>query len=1325
MAVKKRNRLLPNGRFEERPLHWRSQRQIRQMAEKAELYIAGHAPKEVERSSNASDDIKVRGSNMSANLAKLRSSAVALRNMARSKRRLQILASVESIGSQVDALREDLNTPSVNQRGDSSSHQALQPTGFYKPQLGFKEVQQLLDVQQKISDLLEDHAETHSRDSLHVDFVGNKRSRHHVLSGSKKEFDGWFLQLKKDKQKLEVSTDTENGVQNDSTHLNILKPSKQLFSSGKPLANMGAKDAESAENSRDGIHIQEHLQNSVHPGEDVEWSSSREDVLMQVSNGPQLYCLGCLKKFSCCRGVTDYERAAVLLDDAINLRSPLHDMESKFQISVWLIMGNWWWIKAIQLITVAFVVILPFASIPFYGIKKSHHVELGTSILLEWLCLLALIFDLSLKGYAYGRFVWKGHHMFKLVSLVCLLHIIDLAMATSHAMVHGFESPPSENIPHPGVSVRWSELFRAILIPYYFSKLRRYFIFTAEAIYALRHVAFFMALAMTTWIVITGLAFPTQCSIPHVYNECLMQSNLSLKASRGYSGEVDQFLQCGKSFDEAGVDDGECGTSFYKNHSGALLAQSSAYLQDTHDIIMQMLFLLLGCVNFPDIALPVSVLSNRIAFMGFAAFIVVMIVVILSLVLSVVFYEFQVSFAKRYDRDWKKYASTLLRSLALVSSNEDGSIDRSTFKQLFQEFKALWGTWILTKNSKLDLDFVFSQVDEDQSGVIDKWEFVNVCNDIFEDDKEQWIMSSKYDMSAKHLDELDRYKEQRNYKGSAGEVLSKPRVPSLRQATVSSAVDAQQQMFEAHHERSTICGRFLTGGTYPQLRRIVVSWWFRWIVQLTTYASCAFALGAVIVKFETDCSHPEALYAAHETSEIFLTAELVFAFIFALEVCIKIAAVGFLGYWHTLWWRFDFFLTLSCIMDIGLALYVQSKDAEIECDTVEHLDTAIYGLRRHMFFRSLRMFRALRLLRYLTYDFHSRRIFRRILKFIPEMFQWVGLLFTLMYPYAVVGVYMWAGKLHFKDDTSPLAQSAFASAGTFSFKSELYGNATTTVVGAYARVINFDDFVNAFFTLFSISFENNWHVIYEGVASVTNSDGETLYNKWLVAAFFVTWIVLSTLVVMNLLISHFLQTFDQHSQKDADMSKRWEAVMSELPKKGHEVSGTSQGQDSCLSRLRTMKGSWCGHRCALTGAHIQGGTETIFMMAPRLGSKIGYEPIPVSHAVALEFLDPTSGSSLNRFLNHVWKPKKAHSEIAKITTDAQILLGKDAVANATKSTTDKKRIKSLYREASSLELTWKADHKTRQSGHVNSKSKRQNYRTDIDNPARDSESKLS
>ena len=94
-------------------------------------------------------------------------------------------------------------------------------------------------------------------------------------------------------------------------------------------------------------------------------------------------------------------------------------------------------------------------------------------------------------------------------------------------------------------------------------------------------------------------------------------------------------------------------------------------------------------------------------------------------------------------------------------------------------------------------------------------------------------------------------------------------------------------------------------------------------------------------------------------------------------------------------------------------------------------------------------------------------------------------------------------------------------------------------------------------------------------------------------------------------------------------------------------------------------------------------------MAPRLGSKVGYEPIPVSLPVALEFLDPTNGSAVNDFVSSVWKPKKPHSQMDRIKEEASIMIGDDADEHQKK---DKKSVKKLYREASTMEVMWKAKH---------------------------------
>ena len=74
----------------------------------------------------------------------------------------------------------------------------------------------------------------------------------------------------------------------------------------------------------------------------------------------------------------------------------------------------------------------------------------------------------------------------------------------------------------------------------------------------------------------------------------------------------------------------------------------------------------------------------------------------------------------------------------------------------------------------------------------------------------------------------------------------------------------------------------------------------------------------------------------------------------------------------------------------------------------------------------------------------------------------------------------------------------------------------------------------------------------------------------------------------------------------------------------------------------------------------------------------------MSLAIALEFFDPTNGSAVNNFIASVWKPKKAHSKIDRIKIEAHIMIGDDAVKS---EQADKKKVRSLYREASTMEVT--------------------------------------
>ena len=96
---------------------------------------------------------------------------------------------------------------------------------------------------------------------------------------------------------------------------------------------------------------------------------------------------------------------------------------------------------------------------------------------------------------------------------------------------------------------------------------------------------------------------------------------------------------------------------------------------------------------------------------------------------------------------------------------------------------------------------------------------------------------------------------------------------------------------------------------------------------------------------------------------------------------------------------------------------------------------------------------------------------------------WIGLIATLIIPFAHISCFMWGNRLRFTDPNSALAKSPYMSAGDFTFTSQVGYNGTTTVHSPYARVVNFDDFMFSIITLAMLAFQNNWQIIYQGTVS--------------------------------------------------------------------------------------------------------------------------------------------------------------------------------------------------------------------------------------------------
>ena len=80
----------------------------------------------------------------------------------------------------------------------------------------------------------------------------------------------------------------------------------------------------------------------------------------------------------------------------------------------------------------------------------------------------------------------------------------------------------------------------------------------------------------------------------------------------------------------------------------------------------------------------------------------------------------------------------------------------------------------------------------------------------------------------------------------------------------------------------------------------------------------------------------------------------------------------------------------------------------------------------------------------------------------------------------------------------------------------------------------FNTFLGATFTLWSVTVLNNWHIIHHAYASTTTngSDSEVV----LVTLFFVSWILLSAMVWLNLLVSAFLEHYSNELEVEKKIS---------------------------------------------------------------------------------------------------------------------------------------------------------------------------------------------
>tara|TARA_B100000795_G_scaffold227427_1_gene183778 strand:- start:772 stop:2808 length:2037 start_codon:yes stop_codon:yes gene_type:complete len=367
--------------------------------------------------------------------------------------------------------------------------------------------------------------------------------------------------------------------------------------------------------------------------------------------------------------ITDVTRAAVLLDDAMRLRSPYHDMDSALQIKVWEFLGTFTWKKTTQTVAIIYSFFLAAYTKPFTNTTQGTHFNTRHSqFTMEGACLLFICLDLFLCLYSYGMFAISEHKFFVGASVITFLSVVDWTVAV--ALFYGNNEQ---------VYFRFIACLHCFYLPYYVPRIRSYMQMTIGAAMALKNVLLLLILWMMVSFVAVVYMSPKACQFPEL-KLCAPQDPALLYQ--------DTIVECGEKMDALG-DDGVCGTKLYHNRTGALFAQSEVYANDARQVLMNLLFLMIGSVNYPDVSLPGISTMSKAMYAPWLVFLFMGVVYILNLVLAVVYIEFTKNYGKSYQERWTKFRETLFRAMILVDVDGTGELEFDEFSALFHALNKL------------------------------------------------------------------------------------------------------------------------------------------------------------------------------------------------------------------------------------------------------------------------------------------------------------------------------------------------------------------------------------------------------------------------------------------------------------------------------------------------------------------------------------------------------------------------------------------------------------------------------------------------------------
>lgn len=221
---------------------------------------------------------------------------------------------------------------------------------------------------------------------------------------------------------------------------------------------------------------------------------------------------------------------------------------------------------------------------------------------------------------------------------------------------------------------------------------------------------------------------------------------------------------------------------------------------------------------------------------------------------------------------------------------------------------------------------------------------------------------------------------------------------------------------------------------------------------------------------------------------------------FTIELMLKLFGNGVRQYSRDLFGMFDAMVVVISIVDICLSppvAFMKNGDS-----TKSELSSA------SSFISILRCFRLFRMIK-LAIQFGSiKSLLERVVNTFLDLTNYMLLLLIFLVIYTIVGVQFYANVFHFDEQGNPITS---------------YGSSTWRLAPEISRY-NFDNFNNAFASVFQIMTTENWNVVAYNIWRVNGPPG-VLYPASI--------IIMGTFILMNLFLAILLNNFDKTSNRVA------------------------------------------------------------------------------------------------------------------------------------------------------------------------------------------------